>query len=310
MKKIFLTVYCQGGLGNQLFQFIIGYILAKKNNIKLRLDIERFNSYNRKFELNNFPNIKKMKIPIIKNYNLIKIFFLFFYPKILKILKILKIFNILNSFIPLEKEKLEESPFIFNKNLLNKKFFRNTTISGFFQSEKYFVNYKKEVLNLFKFPLSNNKVISNYLNIVKKTNSIAIHIRRGDYITNSNARRFHGILPYSYYKNALRQIKSKVSKPTIFIFSDDIESVKKNFLFLNDEKCIFVYTNSSIQDLHIMSNCKYFIIANSSFSWWGAWLSNYKKKIVYSPKKWVREKILTKDILPRNWKKISFSNYD
>jgi hypothetical protein len=309
MKKVFLTVYCQGGLGNQLFQFIIGYILSKKNKIKLKLDIEKFNFYNRKFELNNFPEIKKLKIPLIKNYNLIKKIYNYFVPKVFKILKIFKIYKLLSFFYKKQLEISEISPFIFNKELLKTKISRNVTIRGFFQSEKYFINYKKDVLDLFKFPQTKNKIILNYLKKVKNANSVALHIRRGDYL-NSDARNFHGILPYEYYKKSIKYIKSKVAKPEIFVFSDDIELIKRTFLFLLEEKCIFVNTNSTIQDLYIMSRCKHFIIANSSFSWWGAWLGSYKKKIICSPKKWVKAKLLTKDILPKEWKKISFRKYD
>jgi len=291
MKKVFLTVCCQGGLGNQLFQFIIGYILAKKNKINLRINIERYNSYDRQFELDRFPEIRKLNIVKIKDH------------KIYKILKILGIFKVINYFFH-DKKKIENSPFIFNEEFLKEKIVKNVSIIGFFQSEKYFIHYKKIVLKLFRFPKIKDKLVQKYLNLIKNKNSVAIHIRRGDYLNNPKARHFHGILGENYYKKSINYIKKKLKNPIFFIFSDDIELVKKTFSFFNNKKYIFIDTKSSINDLFLMSNCKHFIIANSTFSWWGAWLSKNKRKIVCAPKRWLRTRISTPDIIPESWIKI------
>jgi hypothetical protein len=292
MKKVSLTVYCQGGLGNQLFQFIAGYVLAKKNKMNLRINIERLNSYDRQFELDKFPEIYKLNIPKINNY------------KFYKVLKILGIYKLINFFLDKNIEKFERSPFIFNEDLIKKKIVNNFSITGYFQSEKYFLNYKKIVLKLLRFPKAKNKLIQNYLNLIKNRNSVAIHIRRGDYLNNPKVKYFHGVLGESYYKKSINYIKKNLKKPLFFIFSDDINLVKKTFLFLNKKKYIFIDTKSSTSDLYLMSNCKHFIIANSTFSWWGAWLSKNKRKIVCAPKKWVRVKISTTDIVPESWVKI------
>jgi hypothetical protein len=292
MKKVSLTVYCQGGLGNQLFQFIAGYVLAKKNKMNLRINIERLNSYDRQFELDKFPEIYKLNIPKINNY------------KFYKVLKILGIYKLINFFLNKNIEKFERSPFTFNEDLLKKKIVNNFSITGYFQSEKYFLNYKKIVLKLLRFPKAKNKLIQNYLNLIKNRNSVAIHIRRGDYLNNPKVKCYHGVLGETYYKKSISYIKKNLKKPLFFIFSDDINLVKKTFLFLNKKKYIFIDTKSSISDLYLMSNCKHFIIANSTFSWWGAWLSKNKRKIVCAPKKWVRVKISTTDIVPESWVKI------
>jgi hypothetical protein len=291
MKKVHLTVYCQGGLGNQLFQFIIGYIMAKKNKINLRINIERYNSYDRQFELDRFPEIRKLNILKIKS------------NKFYKILKISGIYKIINYFF-LDKQEFEKSPFIFNEDLLKKKIVKNLLLKGFFQSEKYFIHYKKVVIKLFKFPKIKDKLVQQYLNLIKKNkNSVAIHIRRGDYFNNPKVRCLHGILGKNYYQKSINYIKKKVKNSTFFIFSDDIELVKKTLPFFNKKKYIFVDTKSSINDLYLMSNCKHFVIANSTFSWWGAWLSKNKNKIVCAPKKWMRAEISTLDIIPESWVK-------
>ena len=304
MKKVYLTVYCQGGLGNQLFQFVIGYIMSKKNKINLRINIERFNSYDREFELDKFPEICKLNIPKIKNYNFFVKIYLYLDRKFYKILKILGIYKFINYFFFLDKQEFEKSPFIFNGNLLKQKIIKNVSIMGFFQSEKYFIHYKKTVLKLFRFPKIKDKLLQKYLNLIQNKNSVAIHIRRGDYLNNPKVRYVHGILKENYYKKSISYFKNRVKNPFFFIFSDDIDLVKKTFFFFNKEKFIFIDTKSSINDLHLMSNCKHFIIANSTFSWWGAWLSKNKHKIICAPKRWVRAKISTPDIIPESWIKI------
>jgi hypothetical protein len=304
MKKVHLTVYCQGGLGNQLFQFVIGYIMAKKNKINLRINIERYDSYDRQFELDKFPEIYKLNIPKIKNDNFFAKIYLYLYHKFYKILKISGIYKFLNYFFFLDKQEFEKSPFIFNGDLLKKKIVKNVSIIGFFQSEKYFIRYKKIVLKLFRFPKIKDKLVQKHLNLIKNKNSVAIHIRRGDYLNNPKARCFHGILGEDYYKKSIIYVKKTVKNPFFFIFSDDVGLVKKTFFFFNKKNFIFIDTKSTINDLHLMSNCKHFIIANSTFSWWGAWLSKNKHKIILAPKKWVRAKISTPDIIPESWIKI------
>ena len=304
MKKVFLTISCQGGLGNQLFQFIVGYILARKNKINLRINIERYNSYDYQFELDKFPEIYKLNIPKIKNDSFFTKIYLYLYHKFYKILKKSGIYKVINYFFLLDKHEFEKSPFIFNGDLLKKKIVKNVSIIGYFQSEKYFIHYKKIVLKLFRFPKIKYKLRQKYLNLINNKNSVAIHIRRGDYFNDPKVRYIQGILGDDYYKKSINCIKKKVKNPFFFIFSDDIELVKKTFSFFNNKKYIFIDTKSPINDLYLMSNCKHFIIANSTFSWWGAWLSKNKRKIVCAPKRWLRVRISTPDIIPESWIKI------
>ena len=159
-------------------------------------------------------------------------------------------------------------------------------------------------MKLFRFSEIKNKLVKYYLNLIKNKNSVAIHIRRGDYFNNSKARNYHGILGEDYYKKSITYVKKKVKSPNFFIFSDDIELVKKTLPCFNNKKFIFIDTKSSINDLYLMCNCRHFIIANSTFGWWGAWLSKNKHKIVCAPKRWVRARISTPDIIPENWIKI------
>lgn len=155
-----------------------------------------------------------------------------------------------------------------------------------------------------------NEKNQKILEKITQTNSVSIHVRRGDYYNNESAFKIHGnITTKKYYENALEFIKEKVKNPVFFVFSDEFEWVKKNLYFFSNygEVHIIDWNKGfdSYIDLQLMSNCKHNIIANSSFSWWAAWLNKNKNKIVISPKKWVNNINENKiDIIPNNWIKI------
>lgn len=191
---------------------------------------------------------------------------------------------------------IKEKGFEFDETLFNSKE-KNFDIWGFFQTEKYFVHIRQEILSDFEFK---NSISSKTRNIYNKLdNPISLHVRRGDYLTNPN----HHPLELSYYKKSLEYFGNN-SK--VLIFTDDLSWCKqqnlfkqKNFIFADD------FTNSSESiDLSLMTMCEKHIIANSSFSWWGAWLSSQKQ--VIAPKYWFKNsekysKYNTKDLLPKNW---------
>jgi len=172
-------------------------------------------------------------------------------------------------------------------------------VIGYFQSEKYFLNVTEIIKSDFQFKESIEKKTNSY--IEKLDNPVSIHIRRGDYLINPN----HSTLSMDYYTNALGNFKKNRN---FLIFSDDIEWCReqevfnaKNFIF-SDE----ITNNLTFLDLCLMSKCKDHIIANSTFSWWGAWLSDYEN--VYAPKSWFPKSrsVLkdTKDLFPSNWQLI------
>jgi hypothetical protein len=152
-----------------------------------------------------------------------------------------------------------------------------TYLHGYFQSEKYFKHNREKILEFFIC----NEVIDNlskkYKNNLNK-NTCSIHVRRGDYLNFSD---HHPTQNMEYYKSAISVVGSD---KTFFIFSDDISWCKENFNFLDN--VIYCEDNEDYEDLYLMSLCNDNIIANSSFSWWGAWLNNNKNKKVVAPKKW------------------------
>ncbi len=171
-----------------------------------------------------------------------------------------------------------------------------------YQSEKYFSPIKDTIFKEFtlKIPLSDQA--QNAFNSIRlQTNSVSLHIRRGDYAKNPHATKHHGLIELDYYKKATEFIKTKISNPLFFIFSDDIDWVRIN---LKIENCVFI-SNPKIaetEEMYLMSQCSHNIIANSTFSWWGAYLNHNPIKIVIAPKQWTVKKTADElEIIPENW---------
>jgi hypothetical protein len=175
----------------------------------------------------------------------------------------------------------------------------NVKLVGYFQSEKYFIEYRKKILELFEIDDSTNLYLSTkYHNLIFE-NCCSIHVRRGDYIRFQN---HHPIQSIDYYKKSINIIGED---KTYLVFSDDITWCEENFVFLKNK--IFISNNLDYQDLYLMSMCKDNIIANSTFSWWGAWMNKNENKKVIAPKKWFGDSysnLNTNDLYCENWIKL------
>jgi hypothetical protein len=172
---------------------------------------------------------------------------------------------------------------------------QNLKIFGYFQSEKYFYNCKEEILKIFDIDETNKKYLETKYNSVLDKDTCSLHIRRGDYLKSNGA---HPIIDLNYYKNALLNFNKDT---TYLIFSDDINWCKQNFNFLQNK--IFIENSKDYQDLYLMSLCNNNIIANSTFSWWGAWLNKNKNKKIIAPLNWfgANRNHNTKDLYCKNW---------
>lgn len=240
----------------------------------------------------------------------------------------LGIFNITDPIINLHK-----APQLFNtaglKNYLKRKlglryhktyiesayyfdpsFFKNyppVLLKGFYQSEMYFQTIRENLIQAFTFPINKVSDLHKFANPIENCNSVSIHVRRGDYVTLSDVNAFHGTCSVAYYQSAISQM-DKLSKNThYFIFSDDIEWASQNLLLNNRSQVVDTRHLPSWCDMYLMSICKNNIIANSSYSWWGAWLNQNDNKIVIAPEKWFADKNMnnqTQDLLPGTWFKI------
>ena len=284
----------KGGLGNQLFQYAAGLGLAMHHNVLLKVDIQY---------------LKKPDdtIGTIRNYELQQ---LIAPPNIATNLELSELIqqNIFarsfEKLLPTFRRKIyAEKSFEFDSNFF--KAGKNIYLKGYRQSEKYFINIEDKIRNQIKFQPTLLSEVANYANFLQNITSISIHIRRGDY-TNTNVNKYHGVMTREYYQQAINTISSLINNPSFFIFSDNIDWVKDNLQF--SSSATFVsgkISKNHYQDFYLMSQCKHNIIANSSFSWWAAWLNNNQNKIVIAPKKWFNNAPLNyKDLIPESWIKI------
>ena len=171
-------------------------------------------------------------------------------------------------------------------------------IDGFFQSEKYFVHNREEILKFINFDFIKKDYIDSEYNFLRTKRCTSIHVRRGDYL---NFPQHHPIQTLEYYLKGIELLKNKTD--LFVIFSDDIEWCKENLKLKN---CVYIVDEKDYIELYLMSLCKHNIISNSSFSWWGAWLNKNKKKKVIGPNIWFGPAIThnTSDIIPETWIKI------
>ncbi|GAL83782.1 hypothetical protein MYP_1010 [Sporocytophaga myxococcoides] len=187
---------------------------------------------------------------------------------------------------------------------------KSSYLEGYWQSEKYFSGIENIIREEFtlKEGLSEERI--GLLKEISNSNSVSIHVRRGDYISNPEANKVHGICSTNYYINACNYIIRNINAPKFYVFSDDIEYVKKSGIFgrLNDVFFVKALENekrNDVEEMFLMSSCAHNIIANSSFSWWGAWLNGNAEKIVIAPKVWFADSTInTKDIIPERWIKL------
>ncbi len=289
-----IVVKLYGGLGNQMFQYAFGRYLSHKNKTKLVLDINSFDMQKlRKYELNIF-NFKTFFLTNTQRNT----FFLPPHASFLNkaIYRLSKFFY--NNIVVIEPR------FSFSYDLLNIS--PRAYLEGYFQSEKYFIEIKEIIKKDFTFHSPLNIDNKNMLNIIKNTNSVSLHIRRGDYVLNPNTNRIHGICDIDYYFKSTEYMCSNTENPIFFIFSDDMNWVKQNIKIKAEHYYVdFNNSQNDFEDMRLMSFCKHNIIANSSFSWWGAWLNDNRNKIVIAPKKWFNDSSKdTTDLIPSSWIRI------
>ena len=277
-----IIVKVTGGLGNQMFQYALYKSLKIKGN-DVRLDQTSY--YNVKKEHNG--------------YELEKVFDI--HPNNAKQSEIDKFDeNNINILRRIKRKLLGDTKFIYDTNeyVFNENLYKlkNSYLNGYWQSINYFKDIESELREDFTF--KNELDIKNLeiLNEIENSNSVSVHIRRGDYMSPQNFKIYGNIATEEYYKESIRIIEEKIENPTFFVFSNDMEWVKENIKI--NSKAFYIDINSgddSYKDMQLMSNCKHNIIANSSFSWWGAWLNNNKNKIVIAPQKWINRDNVNSD---------------
>jgi hypothetical protein len=296
-----IIVKMTGGLGNQLFQYAFARSVSLHLKTEFKLDINPFSTYYkiRKYSLNHF-NTKQQ---LTRDWD----FFGFVW-----LIKQNKLFNIFYKYLRLKSKLMPfyypQQTFHFDPRVFSKN---GTYFDGFWVTEKYFKNIepilRKELTLVKPFSKENQTMLKK----IKETNAVSIHVRR--YITSADKNfgatsELHGTCSIDYYKKAIEHIKQCENNPHFFIFSDNYEWAIKNLKHLPYKMTFLNSANKKdYEDLMLMASCKHNIIANSTFSWWGAWLNPNKNKIVIAPSKWfnnVKENVSTKDVIPESWIKI------
>jgi hypothetical protein len=311
-----IIVNVKGGIGNQLFQYALSRNIEIKNNYLIKFDKSSFVNYKfpHKFRLEVFntklniasdkeieavisrtTNLKNLKNnPIYNKYGIISKTLRFLYRKFI----FLSFYN---------KSFIEENQFGFDRRILDVD--DNTYIDGYWGKYQYFEEIREILLNeiSIKKEFQTEKYTQDLMEIQKR-NSVSIHIRRG-YAKRKSDENLFGVLPLSYYLRAVELIKEKVDDPFFYIFSDDSEWAQNNLQLEGNSEFINFGAEGDYLELLLMSKCKHNIIANSTFSWWAAWLNNNSDKMVIVPEKWYaskkRQNFYNKGyLIPPEWMKL------
>jgi hypothetical protein len=287
-----VTVAIYGGLGNQLFQYSVGRSLAQRNGCRLQLDTRHFDENSAfRYGLGNF-NIEAVvgtsrTLPPTKQDGLQYWKWRYFSKR---------------------HRMIREQGLSFDSCVLEQT--GSIYLRGYWQSDKYFAQIASQIrseLTLTDPPMGQN---AELLDQIRSSPSIAVHVRRGDYVSNPQANKFHGTLPPEYFRRGLQQIAQRIQGyPTIYIFSDDYQWAQKNIH--TDYQTVFVHHNdgySAHEDLRLMSACQHQVISNSTFSWWAAWLNPNPDKQVIAPAQWFADpRARNDDLIPPNWDRLDFT---
>ncbi len=176
-------------------------------------------------------------------------------------------------------------------------------LEGYFQSERYFSSIREQIVHDFSLRDKPSPNADKILNEINQRDAICLHIRRGDYISNKAANAYHGTCSLNYYRSALEVVVQGLEHPHCFVFSDDMAWVRENFQANIPMTLVDIHSATEAhEDLRLMVACKRYVIANSSLSWWGAWLGSHEGKIVVAPRQWFKGGTnTTVDLIPPNW---------
>lgn len=313
MRKKHVFVLLQGGLGNQLFQYsfaksLLGNLYSEVtlDLSALQVDVHLDGTSFRQFSLDRalFPvseenalsseelrNLRIWNSLRIKPWKLLR-------KGYIKVLRTKLVQTSRGTTIISERE--------WDKGRIARMVYRNIVLDGFWQKLAYPLSIESSLRAELRDRTRCCKSVSGLETKVRSQAALAVHIRRGDYASNPNALNFHGLLSADYFNDAIAEVTSTHSVEVIYVFSDDTEWCKANLTF--DSRLVFVADTfkdiCDLDELAIMSACTYFIISNSTFSWWAAWLSNVKGENVIAPTPWFADKaanLKTVNLVPGEW---------
>jgi hypothetical protein len=258
-----------GGIGNQLFQYAAARSLAYSRAINLKLDLSAFENY-------------KLHQYSLQHFNI---------PASIAVAADLR----QTSYV------FHEKSFHFDPHF--EKLPSSVLLKGYWQSEKYFSAIEDVIRKDLQIQIPLQGLNKSTADHIHSCQSVSLHIRRGDYVTNAHTMAYHGLCDLAYYDKCIYAISQQVTHPHFFIFSDDPDWAMANLKIAHDTTYV-THNNAetNYEDLRLMSLCQHQIIANSTFSWWGAWLNTSNTKIVIAPKNWFKSAALnTADLIPDSW---------
>jgi len=289
--------YLQGGLGNQMFQYAIARALSEHYQSTFLLDRSWFDVPQSETTPRPY-QLDLLKIQNVANNNLV------FPKKPNKLVKALQGFIPANPIVYYQQNAFEFDPSLFRLKRLAE---RNLFLFGYWQAYPYMEAIRPILQTEFKTKASAPDHYQSYLEFIRSSESVMLHIRRGDYVNSPSAAKFHGVLPLSYYQQAIEVLLLEKPDSHFFIFSDDLpwakEALPKNLKITFVENAL--QADAAAQELQLMTECKHHIIANSSLSWWGAWLRQDGKGLVFAPNRWISDNSLDlSNLLPSSWRRI------
>lgn len=282
-----------GGLGNQMFQYAAGRSLSLRLGMRHLVDISSFDKYkiHQGFELSN---VFDCQLNIASEAECRE---LLGWQRNLNVQRIVS--KSMASIFRRRSFVLEED---FNYCPDFEMINRSCYLSGYWQSWRYFKDYEKVIRSDFTFLKHSDPIFEKTKNLILNNESISLHVRRGDYVENSKAQSKHGSSTLAYYNMAVKNIAEGLSEPVFFIFSDDPDWAFDNIKI--KYPCHYINDNSasgSFKDMQLMSLCQHHVIANSTFSWWGAWLNKSPHSKVIAPMKWFANSQKVPDLFPDGW---------
>ncbi|MDL2283927.1 alpha-1,2-fucosyltransferase [Oxalobacter sp. OttesenSCG-928-P03] len=293
-----IVVRLKGGLGNQLFQYAAGFALARKNGDQFKLDLSGFQNQDRSRPYVRDADILQFSIssPIASEEEVQR--FRNPFGQVSRVLRVImqKVFK---------KYYTDWHPEVMNRK-------GDIYLEGFFQCDKYFAECFDELSQEFLLQPNVNADIESIAHLIKSMPCpVSLHVRRGDYVSDPKISALHNICGIDYYETALTRLKDQIGPYDLVVFSDDIEWVRHNLnlsqdtCYISGQKGVGGSTINTAQELILMSMCKHHIIANSTFSWWGAYLNRTPGKIVIAPGLWNRSKDYShENIIPSGWQQI------
>ena len=297
-----ITLILAGGLGNQMFQYAFARCLSLRRCDNLRMSLYYCRSgVSRPYALNNLFLSDDVKL-MTKAQEFIAV------SKFRIVNKLCKFFRKKNDFCSKNFLIQLDFPDEYEPGLMSQNFGDSLIVCGYFQTYKYFSDYEEKIKSELSVSTPPSEQNAAMIKELESCESVCVHVRRGDYLLDVNAN-LGNVCSYEYYDRAIKFMKEKLNSPMFYFFSNDhseIEWLKANWNFPDANIKYVDLNNSDYEELRLMYSCKNFIIANSSFSWWGAYLSRNKNKIVCAPSKWLNEmQAIENNILPPDWNVIS-----